>query len=394
MRYTLLIKGGTVIDPSQGLNGIFDVALRDGKIVKVEPSIEKHRAEEVFDATDLIVAPGLIDLHVHAFWGGSTYGIEPDVSNLSKGVTTALDAGSAGAWNFPSFRSHIINKSETSIYALLNISTMGMVLTNNGELQDLRWADLKHTVEAGLANKDCVLGIKARLGRVQAGKNDKDALNIAIDAATAMNGFVMIHIGNSNTPLPQLMDMLRPGDVVTHSFHGFGDGILDPTGYVLASMKEAQSRGVVIDVGHGGGGFSFAAADHALSEGLIPTTISSDIHVHNVTGPVFDLVTTMSKFMHLGMSLNDVIKKCTESPAKTMGLEQKIGSLQVGSDGDLTILKLEEGKFLLRDRLSTATSLGPSTWEPGMSVTANSRLTHVITVKNGEIYRPWSPQAC
>ena len=390
MGYTLLIKGGTVIDPSQGLNGIYDVALRDGNIVKIEPSIEGHSAEEVFDATDLIVVPGLIDLHVHAFWGGSTYGIEPDVSNLSKGVTTALDAGSAGAWNFPSFRSHIINKSKTSLYALLNISTIGMVLTNNGELQDLRWADLQHTVEAGLANKDCVLGIKARLGRVQAGKNDKEALNIAIETAKAINGFVMIHIGNSNTPLPQLMDMLRPGDVVTHSFHGFGDGILDPTGYVLASMKEAQSRGIVIDVGHGSGGFSFAAAERALSEGLLPTTISSDLHIKNVTGPVFDLVTTMSKFIHLGMSVNEVIARCTQFSAQTMGLSN-IGNLRVGSNGDLTVLRLEDGQFTLRDRLSTATSIGPNTWEPGMTVTATSRLTHVVTVKDGEIYKPWLP---
>ena len=386
----LIIKGGTVIDPSQGLNGNFDIALSEGKISKVETYINEKGSQEVFDATGLIVVPGLIDLHIHAFWGGSTYGIDPDISNLSRGVTTALDAGSAGAWTFPSFRSHIIDKSLTRIYALLNMSTTGMVFRDEGELKDLKWADLDHTVEEGLANKDRILGIKARLGRVQSGVNDMEALKISIEAATLIGGFVMIHIGNSNTPLPELIDMLRPGDVITHSFHGFGDGTLESSGYVLQSMKDAQSRGVVIDVGHGAGGFSFAAAERAMSEGLIPNTISSDLHINNFTGPVFDLVTTMSKFMHLGMSLNDAIARCTEFPAKIMGLGN-VGNLKVGAEGDLAILKLEEGKFTLRDRLSTATSLGPNTWAPGMSVTATSRLAHLLTVKAGAIYKPWLP---
>ena len=387
---SVLVKGGNVIDPVQGLNGIFDVSLRDGKVAEVGPSIKDNSSEEVFDASGLIVVPGLIDLHAHAFWGGSTYGIDPDVSSLSKGVTTVLDAGSAGAWNFPSFRSHIINKNRTSIYALLNISTTGMVFSNDGELRDLRWLDLNYTVQEGLANKDCILGIKARLGRVQSGKNDKEALKISIEAAESIGGFVMIHIGNSNTPITQLIDMLRPGDVVTHSFHGFGDGTLDSTIDVIQCMKEAQSRGIVIDVGHGSGGFSFAAAERALSEGLLPTTISSDLHIKNVTGPVFDLVTTMSKFIHLGMSVNEVIPRCTQFSAQTMGLSN-IGNLRVGSNGDLTVLRLEDGQFTLRDRLSTATSIGPNTWEPGMTVTATSRLTHVVTVKDGEIYKPWLP---
>ena len=387
---SVLVKGGTVIDPVQGLNGVLDVALREGKVAEVGSSISANSSEEVFDASGLIVVPGLIDLHVHAFWGGSTYGIDPDVSSLSKGVTTVLDAGSAGAWNFPSFRSHIINKNRTSIYALLNISTTGMVFRNDGELHDLRWLDLNHTVEQGLQNKDCILGIKARLGRVQSGKNDKEALKISIEAAEAIGGFVMIHIGNSITPIPHLIYMLRPGDAVTHSFHGFGDGTLDSKVDVIQSMKEAQSRGIVIDVGHGSGGFSFTAAERALSERLFPTTISSDLHINNVTGPVFDLLTTMSKFIHLGMSVSEVISRCTQFPAETMGLSN-IGTLKAGSNGDLTVLKLEDGQFTFRDRLSTATSIGPNTWTPGMTVTSNSRLSHVLTVKDGENYKPWLP---
>ena len=199
----------------------------------------------------------------------------------------------------------------------------------------------------------------------------------------------MIHVGNSATPLPDLMRMLRPGDAVTHSFHGFADGVLDDSGAVIEGMKEAQARGVVIDVGHGAGGFSFRAAEKALSEGVLPGTISSDLHIDNIEGPVYDLVTTMSKFMHLGMSLDDVISRCTETTARTIGKDGKLGTLRPGAHGDVTILRLEEGRFTLRDRLSTATSLGGTRWEAPSSVEASERLTHVRTIKAGRVYRPW-----
>ena len=264
--YDLLIKGGTVVDPSQGLHAVRDVALENGLVAAIEPSIDGDAAETI-DAAGLIVSPGLMDLHVHAFWGGCTYGIEPDAGNISRGVTTAVDAGSAGAWTFPAFRSHIMDRADTRLYALLNISAAGMVFHDNAELHDLNIADVGQAVEAGKLNTDVVVGIKARLGRVQAADNDTDGLKRSIEAAEAIDGFVMIHIGNSATPLPDLMRMLRPGDAVTHSFHGFADGVLDDTGAVIEGMKEAQARGVVIDVGHGAGGFSFTAADKALSEG-------------------------------------------------------------------------------------------------------------------------------
>lgn len=264
-----------------------------------------------------------------------------------------------------------------------------MVLDVEGELKDLKWADVERTIEVGLAHKDLILGIKARLGRVQAGENDVEALKRALDAAEGLDGFVMVHVGNTPTPLPELMRMLRPGDVVTHAFHGFGDGVLDGTGAVIEGMKEAQARGIVIDVGHGAGGFSFTAAEKALSEGLFPGNISSDLHTHNITGPVYDLITTLSKFMHLGMSLKEVVRLSTENTARTMGLEGRLGTLKVGAEGDVTVMRLEEGRFPLRDRTSTNTSLGPNTWAPGVTVEASQRLTHVVTVKGGKVYRPW-----
>jgi dihydroorotase len=386
--YDLLIKGGTVVDPSQNLHAVRDVALADGLVAAVEASIDGSAAETI-DATGLIVSPGLMDLHVHAFWGGSTYGIEPDAGNISRGVTTAVDAGSAGAWTFPAFRSHVMDRADTRLFALLNISAAGMVFHDNAELHDLAIADVGQAVEAGKLNSDVVVGIKARLGRVQAADNDADSLKRAIEAAEAIDGFVMIHVGNSATPLPDLMRMLRPGDAVTHSFLGFADGVLESSGAVIDGMKEAQARGVVIDVGHGAGGFSFPAAEKALSEGVLPGTISSDLHIGNIEGPVFDLVTTLSKFMHLGMSLDEVIRRCTETAARTIGQGGRLGTLRLGSHGDVTILRIEEGRFTLRDRLSTSTSLGRTWWEPPASVEASRRLAHVSSIKAGRVYRPW-----
>ena len=390
MKYDLLIKDGTVMDPSQGLNAAKDVALDAGKVAAVKDSIPADSAREVLDAKGLLVVPGLIDLHVHAFWGASTYGIDADVSNLAKGVTTALDAGSAGALTFPAFRRHTIDRVNTGLYALLNISATGMLSPQIGEVEDLRWADVDLAVRSGRANRDRVLGIKARLARHILGESsDVETLNRAIEAAEGMDGFVMIHVGNNPTPLPKLMNILRPGDVVTHSFHGFEDGVLEESGAVVEGMKEAQSRGVAIDIGHGAGSFSFKSAEKALANGVLPDTISTDISNISIEGPVYDFATTLTKFMYLGMSLEEVIRRSTEIPARVMGLGDRLGTLKVGAEGDAAILRVEEGRFKLVDRLSPMTTMGSTKWESGTWLEASKRLVHVHTVKGGAVYRPW-----
>ena len=376
MTYDLLIKGGTVVDPSQELNAMRDVALSGGKVAAIAESIAESEAREMVDATGLIVTPGLVDLHVHAYWGASDYGIEPDIGNIAKGVTTALDAGSAGAFTFPAFRKHVLERSDTRLYALLNISAMGMLSPKIGELEDLRWADVERAVETGRANREYVLGIKARLGRVQAAENDVDALRRALEAAEALDSLVMIHIGDSKTPLEELTAMLRPGDVVTHCFTGLPNGVLDDAGRVVAGVKEAQRRGVVFDVGHGAGSFSFDTAEKAISQGFMPGNISSDLHIYNIEGPVFDQVTTLSKFMHLGVSLYNVIRLSTETAAKTMGVGDRLGTLKVGAEGDVAILRLDEGNYTLTDSID-------------VSVEAHQRLSHVQTIRRGQVYRPW-----
>ena len=376
MSYDLLIKGGTVVDPGQGLNAIRDVALSDGRVAAIEEGIPERLAGEVLDASGLIVTPGLMDLHVHVFLGVSHYGIEPDPGNIARGVTTALDVGSAGARTFPAFLRYVLERAETRLYALLNISAMGMISPKIGELEDLRWADVEEAVEVGRANRDYVLGIKARLGRDQAADNDVDAVKRAIEAAEALGGLVMIHVGGTRSPLEELVAMLRPGDVVTHAFHGRSHGVLDDSGRVLDGIKEAQQRGIVFDIGHGAGSFSFDTAEKAMSQGFLPGNISSDLHIYNIEGPVFDQLTTLSKFIHLGMALEDVIRLSTETTADTMGVGGRLGTLRVGAEGDVTIMRLDEGRFTFTDSM-------------GVSVDGRRKLTHISTVRGGRIYRPW-----
>jgi len=375
LKYDLLIKKGLVVDPSQGLNQVGDIAFADGKVAAVG-SLSDGDAAEVIDATGLIVTPGLLDLHVHVFPGVSHFGVDADHSNIGKGVTTAVDAGSAGALTFPFFRKHIIEPADTRLYSLLNISSTGMISPNIGELEDLRLADVEAAIAAGRANRDLIVGIKARLSRSTAGENDVAALEQALEAADALGVFVMIHVGGTKSPMEKLVNMLRPGDVVTHSYHGNDYGILDDAGRVIDGIKEAQQRGVIFDVGHGAGSFSFDVAEKALSRGFNPGNISSDIHIYNIEGPVFDQVTTISKFMWLGMSLEDVVRLTTESTAKIIGADG-LGTLKVGSVGDATILRRDEGKFIMTDSV-------------GRSVTANEKLAHVRTIRSGRVYRPWA----
>jgi dihydroorotase len=374
LKYDLIIKGGFLVDPSQGLNEVRDVAFAEGKVAAIK-NLSDGDAPEVIDATGLIVTPGLLDLHVHVFPGVSHFGIDPDHSNIGKGVTTAVDAGSAGALTFPFFRKHIIETADTRLYSLLNISSTGMISPKVGELEDIRLADVEAAVAAGRTNSDLIVGIKARLSRSTAGENDVAALERALEAAEALGVFVMIHVGGTRTPMEKLVNMLRPGDVVTHSYHGNDYGILDDAGRVIEGIREAQRKGVIFDVGHGAGSFSFDVAEKALSQGFDPGNISSDLHFYNIEGPVFDQVTTISKFMWLGMSLEDVVRLTTESTAGIIGAEG-LGSLKIGSIGDATILRCDEGKFLVTDSV-------------GRSVTAKEKLVHIQTIKSGRVYRPW-----
>ena len=376
-RYDLIVSGGRVIDPSQGIDAVCDVALADGMVALVAENIPTNQSGDVIDATGLIVTPGLIDLHTHDFWGASRYGIDPDTVHIARGVTTVVDAGSSGSHTFPAFRKYVIDRAMTRIYAMLNISGMGMVLGYAG-LEDIRWAKIQQAVRVGREHSDVVLGMKARIPPLPA-NSYREVLRRAIDAAEGMDGIFMLHLGGTSIPVAERLNMLRPGDVLTHSFRYSpgGNGILDSEGTVLEEAWAAKERGVVFDVGHGKGSFSFETMERAMAQGFYPDTISSDLHIGNVDRTVYDLLTTLSKFLHLGMKLEEVIRLGTEAPAKVIGKSGELGTLRPGAVGDVTISKLEEGRFQLSDSGGRRV------------VEAARRLIHVKTIKAGREYRSY-----
>jgi dihydroorotase len=356
--HDLIIRAGHVIDQTQDLDAYLDVAIDGHQITAVGTNLSADGARQVVDATGLIVTPGLVDLHTHSYWGVPPLGIEPDPHLLHRGVTTAIDAGSAGASTFPGFRRYVIEVSGTRILALLNISQIGMAQDRGpaghtvGELEDLRWARVDRAIEVAIAHPDVVVGIKVRLSRPIVGPDPAaclEALSRAHEAAGAIGKPVMVHIGNTPAPLDALLPLMKPGDLITHAFHGGPEGVLDEQGLVRPSVWQAIERGVGFDVGHGAGGFSFAVARRALDQGLLPLTISSDLHAYNVAGPVYDLVTTASKFLHLGLSLGDVLSRMTAAPARAIGMATQLGTLIPGATADVALLRLVDGVFPFKD---------------------------------------------
>lgn len=349
MTHEIIIKGGTVIDPAQGLHGRRDVAIAGGRIAAIEESIPDGDALDVIEAGGLLVLPGLVDLHVHVWWGVAHLAIEADPHSLARGATTIVDAGSAGANTFAGFRRYVVDRVEARTLAFLHISGMGQLDRDIGELEDIRWARVDQAVEAARAHSDVIVGIKVRLTEGIVGRNDLVALDRAIEAADYIGKPVMIHIGGTHHPLEEILGRLRDGDVVTHSFTANPPGIITDAGRVLPAAIEARERGVIFDVGHGAGSFGFRVAEQALEHGFTPGTISSDVHRYNVRGPVYDLATTLSKFLHLGLSLDEVVALGASRPAAAIGRAGEVGTLRVGAEADIAVMRLEEGRFTLRD---------------------------------------------
>lgn len=355
--YDLIIRNGTLVDPAQGINTQKDIALTGGRVAAVlEPNTEAA-AKHTLDVRGLYVVPGLIDLHVHVFSGVTHYGIDVDPTCLARGVTTALDAGSSGALTFPGFRKFVIDVSQTRLYALLNISAMGLVSGSEtvpplGELEDLRYVDVETAVRMIEANRDRILGVKVRLSNFLAndGKNELPALLRAREAAEAVGLPLMVHSPVSSIPTERILDELRPGDILTHCVHGHGaGGIMDDDLKVLPAVRKKVDQGLRLDVGHGRGSFTFRVARAALEQGVVPGTISSDLHTYNLHGPVFDLVTTMDKFLHLGMDLYEVVRRVTSTPAEVLGMPDEVGTLKPGAFADIAVLEMQDGEFDLTD---------------------------------------------
>ena len=378
MTYDIIIKNGTVIDPSQGLRDRKDVAIAGGRIQAIEDSISDGNTHDVIEAEGLLVIPGLVDLHVHVWWGVAHLGIEPDPACVHRGVTTAIDAGSAGSNTFAGFRRYVMEPSHTRLLAFLHLAGMGQLDDEIGELQDMRWARIDRAVEAASLHADRIVGIKVRLSESIVGKNDIVAIRLASEAAAEIGKPVMIHIGQSVHTLDELLPHLRSGDIVTHSFTGKHNGILDDGGKVKDVVWDAARRGVLFDVGHGAGSFAFDVQEKAIEQNFWPGTISSDVHRYNVRGPVHDLLTTLSKYLYLGLDLDRTIEMGTSAPARAVGLDASIGTLRVGAEADISIVGLQEGPVTLTDA-------------SGETRDANRLLVPVETLRSGRRFSPHAP---
>ncbi|MCY3868178.1 MAG: amidohydrolase/deacetylase family metallohydrolase [Gemmatimonadetes bacterium] len=376
MTYDLLIKSGTLVDPAEGLSSVRDVAFAGGRVAAVGEDLDTGDAREVIDAAGCVVTPGLIDIHVHVFAGVSHFGIEPDPTCLARGATTVVDAGSAGADIFPGFRKYVIDVSETRILAQMNISSQGMLTAEIGEFEIPEYADVDKACRMIEQHRDIVLGVKVRLTRnsIVSERSGMLPLHRAREAADAAGLPIMVHPQDAwCDSIDDILKVMKGGDILTHCFHDFPCGILDGEGRIRDSVLDAIERGIVFDVGHGAGSFSWGIVEAAMSQGVLPTTISSDLHIYNVNGPVYDLASVATKFLHLGLSMEEAISRVTSVPAEVIGMKGEVGTLAKGAFGDAVVFELREGAFRLED-------------SRGEVRTGRQNLVPVAVVKGGRIY--------
>ena len=377
--FDLLLDDGHVVDGRNGIDAVRDIAIRDGRIAAVAEQITPSRAARVINAKGLYVTPGLVDMHVHVFhtslipgaWAGDN-SIQPDTFSFRTGVTTMVDAGSAGYRNFPQFRSTVIDRVKTRILAMLNIAGYGM-MTNLVE-QDVTDMLAEKTADMARRNKDVVVGIKT------AHYEGPEWVSVerAVEAGRAAGIPVMVDFGWFRPERPYwrlVTEKLRPGDISTHMFRGPVPWI-DKQGKVYPYLHEARNRGVLFDVGHGGGSFVMRSAAPVVKQGFWPDTISTDTHLGSVNAGMMDMPTTMSKMLALGMPLREVLVRSTDAPARAIG-RSDLGHLTVGAVADVTVLRLLEGDFTYRD-------------EVGASVRGRQRLQAEMTIKDGQVVWDWN----
>jgi dihydroorotase len=368
-----VLAGGHVVDPSQGIDGPMDVLVRDGRIAAVgKPGTVGAAGTETQDVSGALVTPGFVDLHGH-WYEGSAWGIDPLI-NLRGGVTTPCDAGSSGYVTFPLFR-RIIDAGPVRVLVFLHIGSLGAISMNAGELEDFRYVRISDTVETINRHRDLIVGIKARLGTDPCGPNIMAALDAALEAATATDLPIIVHV-SAGADLRRVLPKLRPGDMVTHTFIADDGGLIFGGGTeILPEVRDAQRRGVVFDVGHGCGSFSWAMYRRATEQGFRLDTISTDLHRLCVEGPVFDMLTTMSKFLHGGMAIPEIVAASTSTPARAIRRQDSLGSLAAGRRADIAVFRIEEGAYAYVDAF-------------GHAEHATRRFAPVLTVNGGEIIRP------
>jgi len=369
----LLLKGGELIDPHAGLRGRYDLRLRDRRVTEVGPGLAAD-GDSVIDVAGKLVVPGLIDQHAHCFIGASDLGSQTDAACASTGVTAFVDGGSTGAGTFEGMREFVISQSRVRILAFLNISAIGIAYLKIGELNHLAYADPDAAAGVAREHRDLILGIKVRNQKEVVGDAGLEPLRRAIRAAELAGGLrVMVHVTNPPRPLEVILELLRPGDVVSHFLHGRGYGILDEAGRVKAAVRDARRRGILFDVAHGRNHVNFSVAKAAIEQDFFPDTISSDLTSGGAAGVVKDLPTTLSKFLNLGMPLEEVVRAATATPARVIGWEGELGTLKPGAVADASVFELEEGEFEFHDA-------------DGNTLRGPRRLIPYLTVKDGDIW--------
>jgi dihydroorotase len=372
--FDVILRGGRVIDPASNLDAVRDIGFRDSRVAEVAERIEEP-ATETFDAKGCVVSPGLIDMHTHVYWGGTSMGVEAEPLMRSGGTATLIDAGSAGPANFSGFRRFIIERSAVRILAYLNISFPGIFAYSRavmvGECSDLRLLDPSECVRVINENRDLLVGVKARVGRIAGGSNGLMPLDLAIEAASETGMPVMAHIDNPPPTRREVLERLRPGDILTHCFKPFPNAPIRSDGEIWEEVLIARERGIYFDIGHGTFSFGFRVARGMLEKGFLPDVISSDVHALNIDGPTFNLLTTLSKFYAMGVSLPDLVRTATANPARALR-RPELGTLRVGAPADATVFDIEDGNFHFFDAL-------------GEDLESRQRLRLRATVVNGTL---------
>jgi dihydroorotase len=378
-KFDLVIKNADVLDPSQSLRGRRDIGIRYGSIEAVEADIPAARALRVLDAGGKLVTPGLVDLHCHVYPYGSAIGIPADELVPHQCSTTCVSAGDAGANNFAAFRRYVVAQTRTRLYAFVHIANMGLAPFPVAELYNIDFAQVDVAAKAVAENADMVLGVKVRMSENVIAKHGLEPLKRAIAACegAGTGGKIMCHIGGVETRelMAQILDTLRPGDILTHAYSGapnLGGAFTNivQEARLLPAALAAKQRGVIFDVGHGGGSFDFTVAEPAIAQGCLPDTISSDIHVFSGNSPGMPYLTwVMSKFMALGFTLEQVVAMATINPAKVINRAPKLGTLQIGAPADVAIMELVEGDVSFVDTRNNART-GRAYLKPVQTVTA------------------------
>lgn len=374
--YDLVVRGGEVIDPARQVRGRLDVAIAGGRIAALGPTIEPGDAA-VIDANGCIVTPGLVDLHTHVYAGGGFWGLRPEPVAWRSGTTCFVDAGSAGAFNVGALLDQIA-ASPLRIAALVNIANRGLV-AETGEARDLSDCDPELCAAAIAAHPGVLVGVKSRLDHNAVGPAGTAPLRRALDAAERARVPVMVHIGSGPPEIDDVLQLLRPGDLLTHALTGHSMALVDEAGAIRPAASAARERGVLFDLGHGGGSFSFSVAERLAAEGFWPDVISSDLHLRSVLGPAFDLPTCASKLLALGMALEEVVAAMTIVPARAIGKDDEWGSLAPGRRADVAVFRLEEVELDLFDTYLEARRV-------------DRLLVNEVTICAGEVLTPVAPE--